>query len=971
VPVTDLRNRASANPNIDALEDVAVQVHTYDAETGRTGGGTFNVAAKSGANDWHGSGFYQTRPRWGMANNFFSERATPKVPLPETYFHLGGGAFGGPVVRNRTFFWFSVEGYGSNTTRNGANRMPTARERSGDFSQTLQGGQLQVIYDPLTGDANGNGRQAFPGNVIPASRINPVARAMAAYFPTPHNDVSNGSNNFFTTAEIHDRAIMYTGKVDHRINDKVSLSGLYLYNRTNEPCANFAYPGLDDPNRFFDRGDYLLLRRVNVLALNNTWLPSNNTVMTLRYGWTRFIDDDTLSIGFDPSSLGFSSSFLDSIQVDKFPRGSITDYYAFGAIDPTDRNWYSWSANGTMSRLMGRHTLKFGADYRTIGIETQSFAAAAGDFRFDRLYTSQNPLTPVGGNAFASFLLGYPSGDPNNYSRMGVSNPFNAFVHYYGAYAQDDFRLNAKTTFNLGLRVEHESGLMEENDSFTVAFDRELNPGGRLGSIINPQTGQPIRGGLVYAGVNGAPTHQGDPPAMKVSPRLGLVHSFNPRTVLRAGYGMYWAPWNYQGVGATNYGNIGFSETTFTTDQNQFRPTVTLTNPFPGGIRQPVGNSRGALAGVGGQIDFIDQDKNAPYVQQYSVDINRELPGNMAVGFEYSGATGRQLGLGGSNDGIININQLDPRHLSLGSALLETVPNPFFGLPPGEGFNVSSATIQRRQLLRPFPQFGDILMRQATLGKNQYHAAIFKFEKRVTSGWGGRINYTYSRLKDNQYGETNFFSNVGTTGNQGTEAQNAYDLSPEYAVGLLDVPHKVVIAPIVQLPFGEGKRWAKSGAAAAILGDWTLSSIIAFESGFPISLVTATNTSQLFSRMQRPNPGTGDIETSGSRDDRMDPVGPWLNNSAFVTPPQFTLGTVPRTLPDVRTPHRNNWDFVATKDVRLGGSARGQIRLEVLNVTNTVKVRGPNTQVGSATFGTISTQSGFMRLTQLMFRYTF
>jgi trimeric autotransporter adhesin len=971
VPVTDLRNRASANPNIDALEDVAVQVHNYDAETGRTGGGTFNVAAKSGANDWHGSGFYQTRPRWGMANNFFSERATPKVPLPETYFHLGGGAFGGPVVRNRTFFWFSVEGYGSNTTRNGNNRMPTVREKAGDFSQTTQGGPLQVIYDPLTGDANGNGRQPFANNIIPPERINPVARAIAQYFPNPHQDVSNGDNNYFTTAQIHDRAVMYTGKVDHRFTDSVSLSGFYLYNRTNEPCANFAYPGLDDPNRFFDRNDYLLLRRVNVLALNNTWLPSNNTVLTLRYGWTRFIDDDTLSTDFDPASLGFSPSFLNSIQVDKFPRANITDYYNFGAIDPQDRNWYSWSANGTLSRLVGRHTLKFGADYRTIGIETQSFSAGAGDFRFDRLYTSQDPLRPVGGNAFASFLLGYPSGDPNNYSRVGVSNPFNAFVHYYGAYTQDDFRMNAKTTLNFGLRLEHESGLMEENNSFTVAFDRTLNPGGRLGNIVNPLTGQPIRGGLVYAGVNGAPEHQGDPPAVKVSPRVGIVHSFNPRTVLRAGYGIYWSPWNYQSVGATNYGNIGFSETTFTTEQNQFRPNITLENPFPNGVRQPVGNSRGALAGVGAQIDFIDQTKKAPYVQQYSVDVNRELPGNMAIGFEYSGATGRDLGLGGSNDGIININQLDPAFLALGPALLENVANPFFGLPAGEGFNVTSQNVQRRQLLRPFPQFGDILMRQSTLGKNQYHAGIIKFEKRVTNGWGGRINYTYSRLKDNQFGETNFFSNVGTTANVGTEAQNIYDLDAEYAVGLLDVPHKVVVAPIIQLPFGEGKRWAQSGVAAMLLGDWTVSSIVSIESGFPISLVTATNTSQTFSRMQRPNPGTGDPETSGSRDDRMDPVGPWLNSAAFTTPPQFTFGTVPRTLPEIRTPHRNNWDFVATKDVRFGGSARGQIRLEVLNVTNTVKVRGPNTLVGSSTFGQINTQSGFMRLTQLMFRVQF
>ena len=167
VPITDMRNRASANPTIEAIEGVNVQVHQYDAETGRTGGGTFNVATKSGGNDWHGSGFYQTRPKWGMANNFFS--ALAGVPIPDTYFHLGGGGIGGPVVRNRTFFWFATESYGSSTTRNGALRVPTAREKAGDFSQTFDSaGRQVVIYDPLTGDpATGAGRQPFANNVIP------------------------------------------------------------------------------------------------------------------------------------------------------------------------------------------------------------------------------------------------------------------------------------------------------------------------------------------------------------------------------------------------------------------------------------------------------------------------------------------------------------------------------------------------------------------------------------------------------------------------------------------------------------------------------------------------------------------------------------------------------------------------------------------------------------------------------------
>ena len=232
------------------------------------------------------------------------------------------------------------------------------------------------------------------------------------------------------------------------------------------------------------------------------------------------------------------------------------------------------------------------------------------------------------------------------------------------------------------------------------------------------------------------------------------------------------------------------------------------------------------------------------------------------MGFEYNGATGRNLGLGGSNDGTLNINQLDPSHLALGSAALAAqVPNPFAGLMPGTSLN--GATISRAQSLRPFPQFQNIIMRQTTAGENQYHAAILKLEKRMRNGWGGRLNYTYSRLNDNQFGEGNSYS--ATNGN----AQNAYDLEAEYGISLLDVPHKLVFSPTVELPFGEGKRWAQSGFGAYVLGDWTISSIVAFESGFPISVSQNSNgITSAFFLMQRPNSTSTDPATSGEREDR-------------------------------------------------------------------------------------------------------
>jgi hypothetical protein len=298
------------------------------------------------------------------------------------------------------------------------------------------------------------------------------------------------------------------------------------------------------------------------------------------------------------------------------------------------------------------------------------------------------------------------------------------------------------------------------------------------------------------------------------------------------------------------------------------------------------------------------------------------------------------------------------------ASLAQTVANPFFGLPAGQGFNVTSATISRAQLLRPFPQFGNIYMRQMTGASNQYHAAILKFEKRVSNGWGGRINYTYSRLKDDQFAEGNFFSR-----NDG-DAQDVYNLAAEYDRSILDVPHKIVLSPIVELPFGEGKKWANSGVGNWILGGWTLSSIISFESGFPMSPYTNTNgLATIFADNQWVNPGAGETETSGSYEDRL--LSAWLNTNAYGDPGALRLGTLGRIDEDTRTPMRNNWDFVATKDVKFAGSMRGQLRLEVLNITDTPKVRGPIAALGASNFGQIRVQSGFMRLTQIMFRLTF
>jgi hypothetical protein len=999
VPITDLRNRATANPSIESLEDMKVQVHTYDAEMGRTGGGVFNTTLRAGANNLHGTGFVQTRPIWGQTNNFFSEKAG--LGKPESPYYLGGGAIGGPVLRNRTFFWFSTESYHDVQTRNASVTMPTSLERLGDFSQTTNAsGALVTIYDPLTG-------QPFAGNRIPASRINPTAAAMLQYLPLSDVERSNGSTNYTRTSLIKNQLQqLYSAKVSHKLTDTNTITGFYLYNKTDEPDANyFGTADQSEPTRFADPLDYILVRRPKILALNDTWVMSDSSVLGLRFGMTRFPDNNTLSVPFDPSALNFSQTYLDQITLEKFPGVRIRGYDQFasqtlGAINPTQINWKSTSANATWSTFVGRHTFKAGGDFRQIGVDSYIPGDGAGFFDFDKDMTSSNGGTgsTTDGNAFAAFLLGYPS--TVRTSQISVSTPLDLYAYYYGGYVQDDWRVSPKLTLNYGLRLEHEDGLREAENRFTVGFDPSMSsPLSSIAIPADPIAGTPARtvsGGLMYAGVDGNKTTQGNAPAVKWSPRLSAAYALDEQTVLRGGYGLYWAPFNYPSpsTSASNYGQVGYTQNTIVS-QSRSNP-VTLTNPFPNGVASPSGNSLGALTNLDSNISFVDQTRTAPRVQQFSVDLQRELGADLTLTASYIGARSDHLGLGGSNDMPININQLDPAYLALGSALNDQLPNPFRGNPNVPLSLSTPATLARSRLLLPFPQYRQVNARQVTEGYSRYNAAVFEVGRRLKNGWGGRFSYTYSVLKDNLIGESNFYAAVGpalpvnnynylatapacAAGAQYTSA--CYNPAAEYGYSILDVPHRVILAPMVQLPFGEGHRFGSGGLGQKLLGDWTVAATITLQSGFPLNVQQAADARLSLggaTTANRPNIVDGaDLATAGGFEDRLasadHPTATWVNPSAFVLAPAGTVGDAPRTITDVRTPPQYNVDAVVQKDISLTGGWKGQVRLEVLNVLNRPNVRalqGANT-VGSSNFGQTNLQSGFMRILQFSFRMSF
>jgi hypothetical protein len=484
---------------------------------------------------------------------------------------------------------------------------------------------------------------------------------------------------------------------------------------------------------------------------------------------------------------------------------------------------------------------------------------------------------------------------------------------------------------------------------------------------------------------------------VKWSPRVGLVYSFTEKTVLRGGYGLYWAPFNYPGVStsSSNYGQVGFTQNTILST-SRANP-VSLSTPVPNGVAVPTGNTLGALTNLDSNVSFVDQNRTAPRVQQFSVDLQRELPGGMALTATYMGARSDHLGIGGSNDTPLNINQLDPKYLALGSALNDQVPNPFLGNPTVPLSLSSPATLARSRLLLPFPQYRQVNARQVTEGFSRYHAGVLELTKRMSHGIGGRFSYTYSVLMDNLVGETNFYTavspalpvnNYNYLSSQPACAAGAtfttacYAPRAEYAHSVLDVPHRVILAPIVELPLGRGRRWADTkGVADWLLGGWTVSSVVNLQSGFPLNVQQAADSRLSLggtSTANRPNLVSGTaLATSGSFEDRLatadHPTATWLNPAAFSLAVAGTFGDAPRTITSVRTAGQYNLDAVLMKNFRFGGSKVGQLKWEVLNVLNRPFVRtiqGANT-VGSSNFGQTTIQAGFMRITQLMFRFSF
>ena len=953
IPITDAANRAIIIPTLEAVEQVKVQSNTYDAEMARTGGGMFNTYLKSGTNEWHGSLFGTLRQTSWAANNFFNNAAG--IALPEQPNRTFGASFGGPVSipkvykgKNRTFFWLAWEGYQDTQSNTSQFSTPTALERIGDFSQSkTSSGALNVIYDPKSTVCAGSTctRQPFAGNIIPTDRLNPVGLAIAATYVKPQTaSAFYGAPNLTQAAPLASKASQKTAKLDHQFTNWWRSSLSYLRYYSLEP-GNTWFATVSSPDQ------WRLLRRVDTTQFNNILTLSPTTVLTVRYGFNRFPNYGyQVSQGFNLASLGFDPSYVAAVPSPTFPNITMTSQYSLG----TNNNFYyvhhSKNFSTGLAKYQGRHNLKGGFDYRRIHDDGNDFANSAGAFTFNGVFSRSTPLTAVAGTGadMADMLLGAASAGTGY-----IPTKLYEYADYYGAYFQDDIRITKSLTVNIGMRWEREYGLQEKNNNMVVGFDtKTVNP------LAANVTGILPKGVIQFAGVNGSSIHVSNPNLNKLAPRIGIAWQVAPKTTIRGGYGMFWAP---QFAIGTPYNPPGYTATSsyIASNDGNATPATYINNPFPAGLARPTGSTLGDLTGIGQSLSLIDQNARSPRVQQYSIDIQRELPFGVAVEVAYVGSHSTHLTQATAN---ININALNPSLLSQGSALTATVANPFFN--KGGAGVIGSATLSQVQLLLPFPTFSTINLQYNDSSHARYDSMVAKAQKRMSMGFTVLSTFTWSRNHDASSGGAGNFLNAGAAG-----PQNPYDMASEYSLANVDTPLRWATGFTFELPFGRNKKFmGTSKALDYAVGGWSINAVSVYQSGFPLQITQSTNNNSVFGyASQRPSAtGTSSV-TSGSLESRL---SNYINKDAFTTAPRGTFGNVARAL-EMRGPGQANWDVSIFKSFSIVEKFKGQFRAEALNAFNTPMFAAPNVSYGSSSFGRITSQVNFSRMMQLGLRFFF
>lgn len=923
-------------PSTEAVGEIKILTGTLPAEYGRAAGVFTNIVIKSGSNEPHGTLYEYLRNSAVDANLFFQRGLGQKLTPYSTNYY--GGSFGGPVIipklyngRNRTFFFFEYEGAHEGNGQGPQLSVPTVKMRNGDFSEFS--GQ---IYNPFS-VSTVNGvltRAPFPGNQIPKTLWDPVATNILNYWPMPNNPNVNPATpwvgNYVQGSKWPTSLNVWVLKFDHKIGEKDQL-----YVRTNKGTGffnfNYDFPGLATPGR------NVVHRPNQGLAIDEIHLFSPSTVLDTRIGYTYGKEQqEPFSAGFDPATLGFPASYVNGLQFKNFPTISVSGFESLGGVGWKSQPGYNYSLQSNLSTQHGKHLFKTGVQVNLFRGNFLNAPNPVGSFSFANAQTGgPTALAPAGGLAMASFLLGFASsGSVESDTGVSIQNIYTAL------FFQDDYRVTSKLTLNLGLRWDYQTPTTERYNRTTRGFDY-------YGASPLQVPGLNLTGGLLYAGTNGLSRGIYDSDWHQFAPRIGIAYSVNRKTVVRAGYSLTYIPL----VG--NVYPTGYSNVTSMVTANGANPVNLLSNPFPQGQLPPVGNSQSKSTLIGQAVTFVDPGDRTPQFHNWHFDIQREIFHSTVITASYVGSRAYDLSAAPTDFTTAinqNMNQLDPKYLSLGSQLLQTVPNPFFGvITTGP---LALATVAQSQLLKPYPQYSGVTRLAPAFGNSHYHSAQLTLEKRTSNGVTAQISYTVAK-------------NLSDL----TNADNAYNRQNERSYASFDVPQRLSITTAYDLPFGRGRRYGTSWSRPLNLlaGGWTMSAFAVFQGGFPLAFGLATATAGANS--SRPNvigdPAQGVTGSITSR------LNHYFNTAAFAQPPDYTYGNASPYIGTVRSPGMNNIDGTLQKDFHVTEKAKFQFRFTVFNVPNHPVFGAPNTTFGNANFGKILAQANFNRQLEFALKFIF
>jgi Carboxypeptidase regulatory-like domain len=903
-------------PPVDATQEFKVLTNAFSAEYGRTTGGVVTIVTKSGANDFSGSAYEFHRNSALDANGFFANRAGREpVDFRRNQF---GMVSGGPIRKDRTFFFVAYEALRQKFPQTLISTVPTELQRRGDFSQTFDSqGRLVVIFDPLATTRLGTGevvRQPFPGNVIPAGRFDPVAQKVMSYYPAPNQtgNPTTGADNYVNNSEQKADSNNYSIRLDHALGQATRLFGRHSYYRSNSVTPlRWEGAGARDARDIIDS--------YYNITLGGTRVVSSTLTADVRLAFAR-AHAKQVSPEFDIGQRGLPGNFLE-VAPDLFPQFDISDATGLGSAAFNDQPRNTYSLLGHVDKLWGGHFLRFGADIRVLQFNAFQNNIASGQFGFNRGMTQgPNPLQSRAdaGHGLASFLLGAgASGSIDHISGLALQR------NYYAWYVQDDWKVTSRLTANLGLRYDLTTGQTERFDRLTWMDLDVPSPLGMVGGLD-------LRGQLQYVGVDGNPRNQLETDKNNFGPRVGLAYQARESTVVRGGFGIFYVPMITLAIGS-----VGFnSSTPWVASLDGLVPENLLRNPFPQGFNLPQ-DQRDPLTNVGFGISGTVRNERVGYTQQWSLSIEQQV-GAFVVDLAYLGNKGTSLQWGSG----FEENSLPNEYLALGPALNERVANPFFGIIPTGA--LSGPTVPRRQLLLPYPQYTSVLRNFPMAASSIYHGMALKVERRMARGVALLGSYTWSKHIDDSSGQEGFLDRAGGI-------QNFYDRQAERALSSFDTPHRVVVSAVYDLPIGRGRVVGRDMPALldGIVGGWTVSGIATFQSGLPIIVSRPSVTTGKSPQLDEPT------------------VDRWFDTSVFAPAPPFTFGNVGRTLADVRTDGTKNIDMTVGKYVSLPGGLRLQIRADAFNLLNTPRFAAPDGSVASASFGRVTTQANSSREIQL------